>query len=166
MSSFICSPETFNSVENQIPEILRKDMFNTGVFRDVMPELYRYSDFTDKQRKQKISELMDALRELNAVCVSLQYRHHYEGKLDNEIQTQTAILLQNKRKCRHLNVYGVYKQLQCITYQIEPEHLTNLRDLTEIEAQALEFAKIMKTQIAHYIIQGLEAYDSEPWGID
>lgn len=166
MSSFICSPKHFNSIEKSIIELTQSNSFYFPyAFKDCLPELYSSKNFLDKDINAKVENLIDRLRELNALCVTLQYKHHYVGTLDAEIQAETVNLLTNKKERQNLPKIGLYKALQCVSYQIELEHLKELRELNEAEKLALLFLKEMINALAHDIINHLPEYENGKWEI-
>lgn len=108
---------------------------------------------------------MDTIRELNVVCVSLQYKNEYKGSLDQEIKEQLEYV-KTTLDYESLNNVGLYKSLQCLNYQIETHHLRELRELTPEEENALFFINELKTHLAHEIVTGLDSYDKAKWSID
>jgi hypothetical protein len=167
MSSFICSPKHFNSLENAIISLTDDNNFRFPYsFKETFPTLYDSRNFTSAQIKQTAGEIVDTLRSLNALCVTLKYKHHYAGTLDTEIESQTRTLMSNKKAFTHLNKIALFKSLRCVNYQIEIESLKELRDLTELETNAMFFMKEFCDALAYHIIGGLDAYDKAPWGID
>ena len=114
---------------------------------------------------EEITAFVDTLRELNVLCVSLQYKHHYEGVLDKEIQEQKAELMENKKDATHLNDVDAFKSLQCLSYQIEIRHLKDLRELTVMEELAMALLEEMTNEIATHIVRKLPAYEKARWGL-
>ncbi|PXV62351.1 hypothetical protein CLV62_12039 [Dysgonomonas alginatilytica] len=109
---------------------------------------------------------MDELRKLSVLCVSLQYKHHYEGTLDKEIQEQTYILMSDKKSCRHLDNVNLFSTVGCIDYQIELCHLEELRPLTQAENNAWKFLQSFKSDLAKYIVYRLADSDGAVYSID
>jgi hypothetical protein len=95
----------------------------------------------------------------------LQYADHYKGTLDQEIKEETASLLNDKKTAQDLNDIELLKCLNCLSYQIEPEHLTELRPLVPTEENALFFLEEMQKALANKIINDLPAYDKAKWGL-
>ena len=154
MSSFICSAKHFNSVEDKLRNLIRfdNDFYFPYSLRGEYPKLYSQRDYLEEDVYQEITEVMDQLRELNAVCVTLQYKHHYEGKVDQEIQEQKSHLLDNKEGHKSLSLMGLYNALRCTSYQIEPEHLEELGGMEDNKRKALLFLETMIDSVAHHII--------------
>lgn len=109
MSSFICGAKHYNSIESALKEYIVNHSYN--------------SDLTPLQ----ITQFVDRLRELNVLCVSFHYKHHYEGTLNAEIKDQLEAVRQ-KTTIKHLTLLGLYNALRCSNYQIEPEHVEGLFD--------------------------------------
>jgi uncharacterized protein (DUF305 family) len=94
----------------------------------------------------------------------LQYKHHYPGTLDSQI----AIELQAVKASTDttpLTDVSLMKALQCSHYQIESQHLKELRGLTQAEDNALFFLREMVNHIAVGLAMKLPEYDKAPWGI-
>lgn len=157
MSSFINSPGHFNSVERFL--INANLSSNDKIY--ALRLLCKDKGFPDDQQ---IMEFMTTLRELQALCVCLQYKHHSEGKLDKEIQEQTAIT-KLKTSITKLNTISGFKALLCIRYQIETCHLKELRALTDGEALAMDILTKVIAELADTIARSLPAYDKAPWSI-
>lgn len=166
MSSFICSPKTFNSLELSIKQLAYGSEFSFPYsLNNSFPALYNRSAAMDA-KDAEISGVLDTMRELNVLCVSLQYKHHYEGKLDAEIKDQYNYLMTNKNSAKSLSKVAIFKNINCVIYQIETDHLKELRDLTAEENKALLFMKELSISLAIDIVCDLPEYDKAPYGID
>lgn len=141
------------------------DYFFPYALKHVFPVLYNKRDFSIEVFENEISGIVDTLRILQATCVTLQYKHHYQGTLDKEIQEQKDTLLTFKGGGVHLDKVGLYKALQCISYQIETKHLKDLRGLTGEEQNAMIFLTAMENDLAADIVRDLPAYESAKWEI-
>ena len=113
-----------------------------------------------------IGEFVETLKELQVLCVTLQYRHHYEGRLDAEMQEQREIFKADKSRGNELNVYALSKALRCIRYQIETGHLTQLRELTEMEQTALTLLDDLINDLCSYIVCNAQQYEAAKWEIN
>jgi len=163
MSSFICNSKQFNSIEKAVTYLaLGTDFYFPYSFKSVFPELYEKRKTGIDTAANKVTEIIDTIRQLNVLCVSLQYAHHYEGVLDNEIKEQTEIVMQ-RLECRALTSVELYKQLNCVSYQIEIEHLKELRDLTQDEENAMFFLREIQNSLASHIVHKSPAYDKAEW---
>lgn len=164
MSSFIHTNCHFNSVEKAIQLALAGGTSKDYCY-NVKKKLEKLntSHYGVDAVWEKVSEYMDEIRKLSSLCVSLQYKHHYEGVLDKEIQEQTAILLGNKSEWVELSDAGLYKALSSMMYQIELEHLKELRELTDTEKQALEMCNILINDIAHDLVRRMDDYENANW---
>lgn len=168
MSSFICSSEHFNSCQAAVAELaISRDGIQSMVWemRDRFPAISGRRPDQERAIKAEVENVFDNLRQLSVLCVSLQYKHHYEGTLDREIQECTDDLMKNRQKRKPLTKIGLIKALQCISYQIEIQHLKELRELTADERRALDFLDIFVPNLALDIIQRGEQYDREAWEI-
>jgi len=167
MSSFICSSKQFNSIQKATIDLIQSGCSRRNNSINIYPFdfIEEFSQGFTFAAINKIKSMVDIMRELNVVCVSLQYRHQYEGKLDNEIAEQLTIV-KTGNECETLNKYGLYKSLQCLNYQIELEHLTSIRELTEQEKEAIKFFEILKREIAFSIVDNSPEYNNCSWSID
>jgi hypothetical protein len=162
MSSFICSPLHFNSIEKSIESLLKKRDFNLYRLKDRFPNMcYRSGN-----ELKELEIIMDNLRVINAVCVSLQYKSHYEGVLDQEIREQTAILIDGKKSgFKNLDNLGLYQALRCLNYQIEIEHLKDLAGLTTDQENAMFFLKEFSDILAHHIVSKMPQLENIGWSL-
>jgi hypothetical protein len=132
--------------------------------RKLFPQLDSNQAGVDGVYKE-VTALCDELRRLNVLCVSLQYKHHHEGTLDAEIKTETDDLLTNKAEKKDLTILGLYNALRCIRYQIETEHLKDLRGLTPEENKAVTFANFCIDELAHLMVSNLPEDTSCHWSL-
>jgi len=147
MSSFICSSITFNSIEKRLLDLQTK------------------SDFYSLNVSQEdISNIFENLKKINVLCVCLQYKHHYDGKLDQEIENQTQIILEDKR-FKEISNYQAFSCINCVKYQIEIEHLKELRSLTAQEERSLAFLEEFKKRLAYYLVENSAKYGKTTWEI-
>lgn len=166
MSSFICSPKHFNSIEKSVIYLTQdRNFYFPYAFKNTFPELYNTGFYTQDKIDAKVKSIIDTLRELNVLCVSLQYKSHYPGTLDKEIAEQLEVV-KMKDAGQSLTKLSLLKQLQCLDYQIETEHLKELRSLTPDEENAMYFIKELENALAMDIIHKLPDYDKLSWGID
>ena len=165
MSSFICSSKHFNSIERTVINLTQdQNFYFPYAFKCVYPELYEKRYYTQDRIDSAVTEIVNVLRELNVLCVSLQYKHHYPGTLDKEISEQKAIV-SDRAQSANLSKIELYKALICVSYQIEEQHLTELRQLSQQETNALFFIKEMKGALSADIIRSLPDYDVAAWEI-
>lgn len=166
MSSFTCSAKHYNSIESALHQLISKDMFCPAYeLKEICPNWYERHHANHKAIKQEFSEHIDTIRELNALCVSLQYKDHYEGVLDKEIKEQIEYV-KEKTEIKYLTPHGLYNALRCANYQIEIEHLQELRKLTESEQNAMKFLEVMINHVGAYIISQLPDDKSNTHSID
>lgn len=163
MSSYICNSKHFNSIERSLIERTYSNQFSFPYsIKDVAPEIYDYKKHLDEAIKGRICSIVDTLREINVLCVSLQYKHHYVGVLDKEIEGQRMIL-GDRKESAYLNDMHLYKALQSLSYQIELCHLKELRNLTEAEDNAMVFLKQMIIHLAAVLVSKTDEYQKAPW---
>lgn len=145
--------------------LTHSDFYFPYSFKEIFRVLYDKKHFTQDAVDNTIKSIIDSLRRLNVLCVTLQYKHHYKGYLDKEIEEQTSLLLEDKNGGESLTKIQLLKALQCLFYQIETEHLKELRSLTEKETNALFFVRTMINELALDIVNSLPEYDNAKWGL-
>lgn len=159
MSSYICDALHFNSCEQGLISLIGRHYWPHEV-KQLYPE---FLEDSHKDQARRIAAIFDAIRELSARCVTLQYRHHFDDS-DAEIRGQIEIL-KAKKRFKPLDVTGIYKALICLNYQIETHHLEALRPLTTAESQALTFLRVMIHDLAHEIATGTPEYKAAQWSL-
>ena len=164
MSSYICDPKHFNSIEKEIKNLSHDINFSIPYsLREICSSWYSKGEKSKIQLE--ISNLIDTLRELNVICVCLQYKSHFEGVLDNDIKTQMEIV-KSKTSTKHLTLHGLYNALQCLNYQIETEHLKDLFGLNEEQIKAMKFLKEFTICVGAEIISNLPEDRTNSWSIE
>lgn len=163
MSSYILPPVHFNSVETSIKNLLTDPEFMIVSYP--LPKL-NYSKNTLQQRTKTITQTFNQIRKLSAICVCLQYRHHYpHGTLNSAIETETKMLIDNQKTAKPLSNCGLYNAIICIDYQIEIQHLEELRPLSQAEREAYDLLHELITAIAHLIAKIQAKSDPVQWEI-
>ena len=162
MSSFILSAKHYNSIEKGIEQVLKHSHFNSYELKPF--GLYSYN-VLPKQVPSIIEGYISNLRELNVLCVMLQYKHHYEGVLDEQIQVNLQEVKQ-KTDVKDLTALGLFNALKCIIYQTELEHLEGIRNLTEEEQKAFNFLETFINVLAKFICGELPEDETCKWTID
>lgn len=147
MSSFIHSAEMFNSVEHKILSAKTSD--KVWELREVS--------------KAQIQSMIEQIRSISVLCVCLQYKHHYEGVLDVEIEKEIKSVNSTKEFKRMNSLVDLIKAMNSINYQIEINHLKDLRNLTDLENDALELFDKIETAICKHIVSNLSEYDNSKW---
>lgn len=173
MSSFICSPKHFSSIEKTVKSLFQSSYRGSDIrsiylyfCKDIVPELYNHSDgFDQNKAMSKISDMCDKLRELNVLCCTYQYKEHYKDTIDKEISEQMAIV-NEEIMGNNLSKVVLFKALNCLFYQIELEHLEEVRPLTKEEKQAYDFFQVFTSKLAENIVSNMPEYDAAAWGID
>lgn len=168
MSSFIPSPKHFNSIEKTLHKLYSSSNF-FGPSELQSHFLYLHGNAYNAPvylKHAEISGIIDTLRILSATCVTLQYKHHYEGKLNSEIKEETDYLLNNKDEHTILSYHGLYNALRCVRYQIELQHLEELRPLSGDECCAMFFLNVLIPCIADYSLDQLPEDKTCQWHIE
>lgn len=167
MSSFINSAKHFNSVEEAVCNLAYNDQFYLPYsLKTICGKWYDSRKNTIEAIHEEIKAHFDTLRELQALCVTLQYKHHYPpGTLNAQIEVETEETKQ-KTEIEPLTIHGIFKALGCISYQIETEHLKELRQLTQKEEDALFFLDELQNSIAHYIVGNTPEYEEAKYSIE
>ena len=166
MSSFICSPKHFNSIEKKLYFLMHdRDFYFPYELKEKFRILADHSKESEEAIEMQISDLVDTLRELNAVCVSLQYSSHYDN-INEEIATQTEILKKNKAEFKHLTNLGLYNALRCLNYQIEIEHLEENLGVSERQKDAMFFLDRMIDALARHIVNQMPEDKTNRWEVE
>ena len=166
MSSYICSAKHFNSIEKKLEELVyEQDFYIPYSLRNVVPKWYEKRKYSFDVIFEEIKNIINSLRELNVVCVSLQYKHHYIGVLDEEIKNELKEV-KRKTSIKNLTKHGLYNALKCLNYQIEIEHLEDIRELTIEEQKAYLFLKEFTYSLCEDIVSNLEEDKTNTWSID
>lgn len=169
MSSFICTPKHFNTIENEFSKYYFKTDPQTTLhpFDKFGLNSWSHSKGTDEK---KIKEIFTDLRELNVLSYLCQYIHHenYEIGSDEfkaEILQQTKYL-NTETEVKELTLLGFYRGLGCLQYQIEPENIdTDIETRLDIKT-LLEFLHVALERIAHTICGNLPDDNTNNWLID
>jgi hypothetical protein len=170
MSSFVCTSRHFNSIEKSLQALFYNRKYSmfylSKKIQPFAPELFSPQNYTLDAIDSRLRELIDSVRELNVLCVNLQYKHHAEpGTLDTIIQLETEAI-KGRTGGSFLNPVQLLKALQCAKYQIETEHLKELRGLTQDEENSLLFISCCIDSLKDLIICQMEDYKSAAWGLD
>ncbi|WP_270561474.1 hypothetical protein [Bacteroides cellulosilyticus] len=166
MSSFINSSKHFASVKKSIITLRyrEKDIMKFKIAR-LLPELSVLNSRNQEMAEEKINEIIDTIIDIQVICVCLQYKHHYIGTLDKKIYETQEHIKGNLETGEILSKIALFKAIQSILYQIELEHLTDLRPLSQKEETALKFMDILKEALMYSIIRNLDEYDKAEWCI-
>lgn len=165
MSSFICSAKHFNSIEENTFKMIRFDRdFDCYQLKQDFPKLYDQRSYDESEIFKEVKSIVNELRELNVICVSLQYKNHYDD-IDKEIKEQKELIYAGKGY-KHLNPAGLLKAFICVNYQIEIEHLEELSGLNDDQKKAMKFLNIMIEYLTYRIAISTPAYDSAEWEIN
>ena len=165
MSSFICSSNLFNSIEQAIQDLTRKDNFCFPYsLQKSYPELCSKNYYSSQKVDAVVKNIIFELRRINAICTTLKYAGSNKKDIDTLINEQINITLDKKER-QELTKVELFKQIQCLQYQIELEYILELSMLTPAQENAMLFLSEFKNTLAIYIISCLPNYDLAPWGI-
>jgi hypothetical protein len=159
MSSFICDPEHFASVQAGLIQLQQSNSGHPKPYRKQWQENISMDDMVAKVRGY-----ISTLQRLQSTCVCLQYKHH-EGNRPRDIVASVRYYQTGKHRAYSLSMAGIVKGLACILYQIETEHLEEIRPLNDTEKAALEWAKDYKNGLAMYILTQSSEWNKAEWCI-
>ena len=169
MSSYVCTPKHFNSIEFSLVKLFVER--GQGIsfpysLKANYPNLYSGDDSYAAKARKEIYDTIDELRRLNVLAVTLQYKSHFVGVLDAELKTQTDYLLENKKDKKDLTKLGLYNALNCLSYQIELPEVTEIRPLSTSEEKAVDFLEVIINALAKNICSGLPDDKTNTWSIE
>jgi hypothetical protein len=157
MSSFICNPELFNDLESNLSRLgTDQNLYQIRVALGIKRE------DTEKDIKSKVKGIINALKDLNVLCVILQYKHHYKGVVNETIEAERNALNANYRP-KVVSLVQLYKHIGCLLYQIEVDHLKELRELTNDENMGLFTIEMVRDAIACTIVENSSEYNEAKW---
>ena len=155
----------FNSVSLTLQDLTTNQNFYFPYsLKDAYPVLTSKNHYSNKLTFKVVDDLVDTLRTINVLCVSMQYAHHYPGTLDAEIKAELTAVF-NRSGGKQLSKIALLSQLNCLDYQIEINHLIELRELTITESNAMLFLKEFRNSLAMDIIMDLPAYSDVERGM-
>lgn len=165
MSSFICSAKMFNCVAITLQDLTSSQYFYFPYsLKDAYPALISKGHNSSKHINKVVNDLVDTLRTINVLCVSMQYAHHYPGTLDAEIKAELEAVF-NRSEGKQLSKVALLSQLNCLDYQIEINHLTELRELNIAESNAMLFLKEFTNALAMHIVTNTAEYQNVERGM-
>ncbi len=166
MSSMLLNPIHFNSAEKKLVRWLNTDENFRIPFELKVdyPELYGLDRYDFEARKMMIANIFKNLKRLSNLCWHLQYKSHYVGTLNEEVQS-SQVQFDTVKDAIKINRYGLLKALRCINYQIELSHLIEVRQLDDDERKAMKFLEVMINEIALAIVMESEKYQEAQWEI-
>lgn len=167
MSSILLSARHFNSVEYGIKKLAMNQQFEFcyAIRKQYYPLIDRH--YVEIETVEKtVSEIMDEIRKLSVLCYHLQYKKDYPGTLDQEIQEWNEILFNDKNNILKLSDIELYAALNSVSYQIEIDHLEELRQLTPKEQNALVFLELFKSDLLEHIVSHTQEYKDAKWCIE
>jgi len=159
MSSFICDPEHFASVQAGLIQLQE----SSSTCPKPYPRRWDENLFPH-EIAGKIRGYISTLQRLQCTCVCLQYKHH-EGNRPRDIVASVRYYQSKKHRAYRLSMAGIVQGLVCILYQIETEHLEAIRPLNDTEKAALEWAKDYKNALAMYILTQSSEWQKAQWCI-
>lgn len=167
MSSFINSSKHFACIQKSIISLWsqRTSMLEYKIAK-IVPELSVNRRSTREVVEAKLTEIMHTIIDIQITCVFLQYRHHYAGKLDQEISETKKQIKTNLNNGKALSMPGLLKAIQCMFYQIELEYLTDLRPLSTEEEVTINFFRTLEKALVYEIATHTSEYENSAWSID
>ncbi len=147
--TFTPNPYHFNSVELAIIDSMH-------LVKKIEPEV----------TVEWIRKLMDNMRKLTVLSVSLQHADELQGILDKTIKEETEYLMMNKLSSKKISAVEFYKAIDCILMQIELDPITDIRELFDEERECLTFLFKFKEVLTDLIIETIPGYDEIPWEIN
>lgn len=166
MSSFInnskhfaCTRETINYLYSKREMVFEYDT------AQIVPEFTHRKGFARNIVEAKITEIMHTIIDLQVTCVFLQYKHHYVGTLDQDIRNTKVEIKACLNTGKILTKVELFKAIQSMFYQIETEHLTDLRPLFQKEETVLKFFEVLENALAHNIVTHTEEYEKAEWNL-
>lgn len=165
MSSFINSAKHFSTIKKN----LYRHLFNVEdkiylpySFADRFKKVYDRSNFIEV-RENAVKEQINNFAKLQALCVNLQYKHHSEN-LDLDIKESQKEVVKDI-EAKSIDKTALVKLLGCSIYQVETEHLKELRELTKEEEDALFFVKEIHKEIIEHIVYTSKEYNNSEYAI-
>lgn len=161
MSSYINSPKHFNSIEHKFHLLANSNEFSFPYsVSSILPNCYNKNETLIETMERELTDVIDTLRELNVLCVTLQYKDACAVELQAELK-----FVKTKTKIKDLTLHGLYNALCCLDYQIELSHLEQTRKLTVKEQSAVQFLKEMRISIAIKLVRSLPEDKTNTWSI-
>lgn len=165
-NSLVLSALHFNSVERGIINLFYSETFILPLpLSRVFPKWFymEESGYSKESVEKEIRTFFNHVREFSVLCVNLQYAHSYEENLQDKIRREKIDLLTNTDQYNDLSLIELLKALESTTYQLEIEHVIQLRQLTPEEQNImfalLEFCKYLRV----LIIRDLPEYKNASW---
>ncbi len=155
MSSYIVSDKHFSTIENHLINLIEKRNDYLGFYL----KEYGFYDKTPKELRNHVRTYVESLKELNVLCVSFQYKHHYVGNLDKEIKSHFKTNYFDVTPKAITNIQ-FYNGLKCLDYQIEFHHIKGIReDLFHYHNFLQELIKFSAFMVA-------DSLDCDVWEFD
>jgi hypothetical protein len=165
MSSFLHSSTHFNSVEKSLFKLISD---NSSYYLPYSIKEFFVDCYNKNQQKGlcEINDFMNTIRNISVLCTNLQYKNHDTVNLDADIEYSYQELITNTKNSIKLSDIDLLKALQSINYQIEINHLTNLRSLTKKEEVSMFILNELINSIAIHIVTNTTEYNnSKGWSL-
>ena len=156
MSCFIHSPEHYNTTKKALEPYFEDDRFMK----------YFLGELTN--HKINLNVLIITLINLNVITFFLANKKHFKDKSLNDLIKEELEIFDGVTKTTNKikTSADLIKSLVSINYQIEIEHLQEIRSLTKDELVSMEYIKMLPFAIAKYSIVNTNDYDnSKCWSI-
>jgi len=161
MSSFICSPNHFASIEEAFKKQFKSPRFNTHPFKKF--GLNKSPD----QNEKRLSKTFAYLKELNALSYFTQYKLHQEKTISEETADYMTAIDNLKPQPIKLNTLELYNALSCLRYQIEEEEVSEEDTMLNIKG-LIKFLETAISTTAKYFCdqQEQDRHEEIVWCID
>lgn len=157
MSAFVCTQKHFKDVRTSLEHNWSKYRDQSGIFnRMIWPNDIDHVYDT-------INKAVTYWQRLQVETVGYKYAHGDTDKAAKEIADKLE-LTGEFEPGRKLDRVQLYKALQCISYQIETEHLP--RKLTSEEKLYLQLLETIINDLPADIVRDTEDYKEMAWSID
>jgi hypothetical protein len=171
MSSFINTPKHFSTIKTNLARLIiygdvndrqKINFYLPYEMKNTHPIIYDNTYFVEEREKEIFNEI-DIFAELQALCVCLQYKHHSD-KLDEDIKVNCKEV-KTIVKTERISIIALFKLIGCALYQVETEHIKELRALTKEEKRALQFMKDIHNEIAHHVVYNSKDFKNSNYSI-
>lgn len=161
----LLSARHFNSVEKALSNLIINNKLQLGHQIQVLYKGLENKEQPDNILKLKtISSVMDEIRKLSTLCVTLEYKQNYEKTFVIKAKDAISRLMDDKKSSRKLSDVALYCAVRCIRTQIDISQLKQIRSLSKEEEDAYRFLKFLEKDLAEYLIKQLPGYRNQ-WEI-
>lgn len=162
MSSSINDRRHFDSIAAGIKKLLQcRDFYPSKEIARHFPGMTAYSRDVDMSR---VDDLVGMLIAIQVESVCRQYP--VSGKdIEVYIAEQRQAMSVPARNPKVLSPVALLKALGCCFYQIERWRIDRTRGMTPEEEDCLAFFRLLRSEVAEYIVGQLPGYKKAEWDI-